>query len=837
MFKNYLVIAFRNLWRDKNYTVINILGLAVALTACLLIGLFVRDEWSFDTHWQEADEIYRFNSEMVFPGSDRLKYAVAPIMMKDDLLKFFPEEIESIVRIVEFSGNLRVNNAIFNGNLFAVDSEMKDFFELNIISGSLTKVLENPSSIAISESLAKKIFGEVDNVLGKSIEADPANYSYSEDLKTYQIDAIFKDLPHNTILNFNMLVKLEDFKFPSWLLDTWSNVRAQTFFKLKQGISIDQVKLRLNQFINKYAKFEEGSLNGRNKTDTFKLIPARLKDIYLDERLELGKKTGGNRFLVNILIFTSIIILVLAIINFINLTTAKSSLRSREVALRKVLGARKNQLILQFLIESMLLALLSLFIAFVLVEIFLPLYNNFLGKELALSFNQWSTWLLVGLLVLGVGIGGGFYPALILSSFMPAKALKTNRSIESKGTMRLRNSLVIFQFVVSVSLIVSVSAVYFQMRLLQNMDLGYNKNNLLLVDFTSMDKNFTTVEKPLKVFKQEVLNLPSVKSAAFFVNYPYQEAGGYNALAEIPNQSIGGNIMISRHLVDFDFFKTYQFELLAGRFYNEKVAGDNFDREVSQENAELFELSSIIRQNIIINETAVRQLDLGTPEKAIGKEFTIDNRNYLLTIVGVVKDARIKSLAKPPRPELYQGVDRGFYLVLRYISDLNQVTDDVARIWEKIFLGNPFSYRDFDEIFQSELKESKRLAQQLMVFALIAIIIACLGLFGLANFTAQRRIKEIGLRKVMGASVIDILKLLLWQFSKPVLLANLIAWPLIIWVMNRWLSSFAYRIDIWWLVALCCFGGVIALLIAWVTVISNALKVAKANPINALRYE
>jgi len=523
------------------------------------------------------------------------------------------------------------------------------------------------------------------------------------------------------------------------------------------------------------------------------------------------------------------LILLIACINFMNLATAKSTQRAREVALRKVLGAQRGQLILQFLGESILIALIGLFLGITLVELALPFYNDFLGRELSFTYGDSLTlYILLGLVV-SVGVVGGAYPALILSGFLPARVLRANKSAETSSSIIFRNALVVLQFTISIALIVSAAVVYGQMLYATSMDPGFKKDNMLVV----RGLNQKGANKKREAFKQEVLRLSSVKKVALSSDRP-SSGNNSNTSVTIPGTD-SGDILLGRYNVDHDFFETYDIPLITGRFYNRDYVTDGLPSPNSVKEGEVAEGS------IVINEVAVGRLGFVSAEESIGKTLRMgigNSKSADLKIIGVTHPIQFQSLREMVRPEMYLLTSWNIEnLNISFEGNPTALVSQIEKIWKQLIPLIPFGYEFVDETMAKEFTQEEALASMLATFSLLAVAIACLGLYGLAAFTAERRTKEIGIRKVLGASVLDIVRLLLWQFSKPILLANLIAWPLAVWGMLTWLENFPYRLDGWIMVPLCLLAGIIALTIAWITVGGNAAKVARSNPIKALRYE
>ncbi|TNE62428.1 MAG: ABC transporter permease [Alphaproteobacteria bacterium] len=830
MFQNYLSVAFRNLIKNKLYSAINIIGLAVGLMSCVLIMLFVRDEFSYDKFWKNADSIYRLHTTFAVPGREPFVTVVAQGPAKEALQRFFPNEIEATTRMNGMSPVVRRDDKTFQETIYWTDPETADMFDFDLIAGDMHQALADNSSIALSESMAEKYFG-TDNAIGEVLTL--TFYSITRD---YRVAAVYRDLPHNTVIDLPAMVRIDekDFEEQSWEFAQWFSVNSVLFYELKPGVNIDLVRNRLDDFAN--ANIEIPSQLGRDikASDFIKYSTLALPEIQLHPAGGGEMKPTGDIKKVQIFIAIAGLILLIACINFMNLATAKSIQRAREVALRKVLGARRSQLIVQFLGESVLLALIGLVLGLVLVEATLPAFSEMLGKELAFNYADGMTGLILLGLVIAVGVMGGIYPALVLSGFLPARVLKANKSAETGGSAILRNVLVVTQFTISIALIIGTAVVYGQMFYATSMDPGFNKDNLLVVRGTSR----SGASDKQEALREEILRLPGVTSVAYSGDRP-ASGNENNTSVTVPGSENTESVLLGVQTVDYDFFSTYQIQFLAGRNYNRDFATDG------RPSAEGAKPGEILNGTIILNESALGRLGFGTPQEALGKAVRLGvggepgaRIQADLQVIGVVPDTHFQSLRRMVRPEMYMmDTDNHNNLSVRFSGDPARLVSAIEGVWKSMITNVPFSYEFVDEAMAEEFTQEQALAKLLTGFSVLAVAIACLGLYGLASYTAARRTKEIGIRKVLGASVLDIVRLLIWQFSKPVLLANIIAWPIAVWGMMSWLETFPYRLDTWVLGPLCIGAGVVALLIAWVTVGGNAAKVARSNPIKALRYE
>jgi putative ABC transport system permease protein len=828
MFKNYISVAFRNLIKNKLYSAINIVGLAVGLAACVMIALFVRDEFSYDKHWAKSDALYRVNTTFSIPGREPMVTTRAPGPAKQAFQAYFPEDVVAATRVRSLFPVLRIGDKVASERIYWTDSETADLFDFNVIAGDMKEALADKASIAIDRSFAERYFGDEDP-LGKVFTI--SMYDIARD---YKVAAVYEDLPENTVLNMQAMVKIDeaDFEGQPWEFDQWYSTNAYLYFELKAGVSIDAVRQATAAFLDQAIDIDPSAGAFSKASDFMSMHLQPITDIQLNSQGRNGSEMKPTGSMTNVIVFIAIAILILLIacINFMNLATAKSTQRAREVALRKVLGAHRGQLIAQFLGESILIALLGLVLGIVLVEMAVGPFGDFVGKELALNYADGVTVSLLVGLVLFVGAIGGFYPALVLSGFLPAKVLKANKSAETSGSAALRNILVVVQFAISIGLIIATAAVYGQRLYATSMDPGFDKENVLVIQ----NLGRADVQDKQDTLLQRVLTLPGVQMAALSGDTP---ANGNSSNSNItregddPNQSM----LIGRQVVDHGFFDVYDIEVVAGRLYDRARETDGLPTtDGVPEDQEL-------AGTVVINEAAVRRIGYASAEDAIGKRVSLgvsQDREATMEIIGVIADLQFQSLREPMRPEMFL-LSRTYVsaLSIKFDGNGSDLVSKIEGIWGEMAPSVPFRYEFIDERLAEEFEREESQSILLAIFAGLAVVIACLGLYGLASFAAERRTKEIGIRKVMGASVLDIVRLLIWQFSKPVLIANFIAWPIVVYAVMQWLENFPYRLDAWWLGVFCVAAGMIALSIAWATVGGNAAKVARSNPIKALRYE
>ncbi len=816
MLKNYITIAINNLLKNKLYSAINIIGLAIGLAACIVITLYVRDQYSYDRQWKDSVRIYRVNCSTQWPGREPIKFSGVPYPAMPALKEYFKDNFEQTARAI--SGGLIINIGTdeFQSIKTTVDPSFIDIFQLNVISGSLKDTLTGMTNVALSEETAKRFFGTQDPI-GKVITINTGGM-----IVDCKVTAVYR-IPGNTVLGDMPIISLlppENF-LPSNVTG-WGMPICSTYIKLKAGVDIETLRPFLPAMIDQTIPSDDPT---KKASDQFSLDFQRLDTAHLDSPWDTS---SGNKTVVMSFAVISLLVLLIGCINFTILTTAKATQRAREVAMRKVVGAKRKQLIVQFLGESTFIVLLAMVLSMGLVELMLPIFESIVGKTLSFNYFSLNSILPLLFMLIIVGISGGLYPAFILSGYRPADTLKANQARETSGSMSLRYVLVIFQFCISIILIIATGVIFIQTRYSLNRDPGYNKDNLLIIN--NMYRN--EVMGKIEPFKKELLNLSNVSDVCFSGLQPSQRSQiniGFTHHGRPETQYI-----ISRNDVGYDYFSTYQIPIIAGRNYS-------IERDLPLQGFEIMtgtKNKEPVERNIILNESAVRQVGFKNAEDAIGKIISISDSNNNYTIIGVVADNHIFSINAPPRPESYWLQPNNTAAVtMRFKGSRQKILEQVKSVWDKVMGDVEISYVFADQLLAGEFQREQTEMKVFISFSLLAIVIACMGLFGSASFTVERRTKEIGMRKVMGARVKNIVTLLLWQFSKPVLIANIIAWPIAIFAMQYWLERFPYQFNQLLMIPICLASGLIALVVAWFTVSGNTTRVAKSKPVKALRYE
>jgi putative ABC transport system permease protein len=801
MLRNYLKTAIRNLWKRKSFSLINIVGLAIGMAVSFLILLYVLNEVTYDRFHENHDNIYRIATKIDAQGR-HLEVGSVPAPLGPALVDQFPEVVRA-ARLHEFGTRIvSYEKKVYEEpRIFHADPYLFDVFTIPIVRGNPESWLRAPFELVITEEVAEKYFGDKDP-LGKMIKIDN---SY-----TYTITGIVRKMPENSHFKFNMIGSLSSLEKIRGDLNLWMGFNYRTYILLEGNPLLAEITTKYNNLL--LANIPEQFKQLGAEVEIF-LQP--LGSIHLHSQLEAEIEPPGNPAFIRILTTIALFILLIACINFMNLSTAQSSRRAKEVGMRKVLGAHRGKLIGQFIGESLLLSFLSLVIAIILIYVLLPVFNHLVSKDLAFNPTENGIILLglVGITVL-VGFFAGAYPALFLSAFVPLEVLKS-RFKAGKGHRFFRNGLVSLQYVISITLIISTFVIFYQLHHVKNRDLGFDKEQVVVISLREQ------VGQKHDVFKNEILRLPGVVSAACSSTVPSRGLSETMFSFEGIDQK---KQVFPIMEIDPDYLETMDMQLVAGRGFSVDHPSDN--------------------KAMILNETLVQ--DLGWDEP-LGKTVSMmdladadsPEKGFIevpYTVIGVVRDFHFESLHEKIRGHLMKrsGQVNKISVKLRPGS-ISETLQSIENIWRNLEPAHPFPYVFLDESFDRLYRSEQRMGQIFISFTLMAIFISCLGLFGLASFTADQRTKEIGIRKVLGASVSNVVVLLSRDFTKWVILANVVAWPVAFLVMNTWLQNFAYRISlaIWMFI----FSGVIALLIAILTISTKAVKAAVANPAESLRYE
>jgi len=807
MFSNYLKTAVRNLLRYKGFSLINILSLAIGITGCLVIALFVHDEKQFDKEIPGGDQVFRLYDEQLHDGNKTVRAVVAPAYASY-LEQQYPE-VDTAVRIMMSNDRFLVEKDEKSGyedKGWFVEASFFKVFPLTFRSGDPATALAAPRTVVLTEEIAQQYFGN-NNPIGETLYVDK---------DTFEVKGVLAKLPEHFHLNFRYLMSLPSAGIPKERMERWTWNQFYTYIRLKPGADPQQVERKFQGHIKKevYA-----SLNADERNFMPYLQP--LKDIHLKSAdFVYDNAVRGNENYVNGLSIIALFVLVIACFNFINLATARSFRRAKEIGVRKVVGAERKQLVVQFIGETVLLSTISMVIAIVATLLLLPALNAFTGKHI--SFNPITNPLLA-LAVLGsgvlIGVLAGVYPALVLSGFQPIKVLK-NMKLSGAGSHVgwLRQSLVVLQFAMSALLIVSSLIVYRQIRFLNNKDLGFNKEQLIYFQTRgSIDKN-------LETFKQELRQSSGVVAVTSGYGLPGDQFAGDNIT--VPTSEGDKDFPASHFIGDYDYIRTLGLKLIAGR---------DFSRDMKTDEREAF----------VINETAVKELHFGTPENAIGKTLKWKewvpkdslHPQKIGKVIGVVQDFHYKSLHEKVATsviQLYPDVTYKVAVKLR-TANIGNTLAYIKNVWNRFSPAFPLDYKFMDETYGTMYAAEEKLGSLIWIFTIMAIVVGCMGLFALAAFNAEQRTKEIGIRKVLGAGTLNIFGLLSKSFVRLVLLSSLLAFPVAWWAMNKWLQDFSYRITIgWWVFVV---AGVAALLVALVTVSYQAIKAAVANPVKSLRTE
>ncbi len=804
MVKNYFKIALRSLAKHRGYTLINMLGLTLGITTCLLICLYVQHELSYDRFHEKADHIYRLNNTYHTPQGD-LSYPTVspalPLSAKDKL----PE----VANYVRFSGIGQNNEAIIRiddrfykeQDVFAADPTVFEVFSFRLKQGNPATALQDPFSVVLTEEAAQRLFGD-SAALGTALQLT-GNLAHE-----YKVTGILENIPVNSHMKFNMLVSMETAAalYPEADLDNnWAGDGFYAYLLL----SSDQHLKHIEQALQ---KLNEQNLDATQAAQRGPSLTA-LTDIHLHSNLLNEMESNGSMAQVYIFIAIAIFILAIAVINYMNLATARSAKRAKEVGMRKALGAMRSQIIGQFLSESVLLVLLASVVSLLLAQVLLPAFNQLAGKQLTFHLTDNPLIMLgLGLIILLTGIASGSYPALFLSSFKPAEVLKGKLAAGMNSSPLLRKGLVIFQFVVSVVLIIGAWMVYSQLDYLKNKDLGFQKEHMIVIRNTD-----NAITQPLAAFKRELSQNPQVHGVTASWSVP----GGLRPITQVKTETMGEdeNVGMAGINTDFEYLQTMGIQLVQGRDFNPKYTTDSTEA-------------------IIINQQAIKELGLqGDPIGQVLRVNVNGNEFQERQIIGVVEDINFEPLYRKTEGAFFAAM-APFYSYIFVKIDPQERDKTLAfleQTWNQFAPGQPFDYSFLDDDLNQLYLAEQKLGTVVTSFSILAVIIACLGLFGLASFATEQRRKEIGIRKVLGSSNAGIVLLFFKEYAQIIVIANLIAWPLAYYLVRQYMDNFMFHISVSWVVFLV--AGLLVCMIALLTVGAKAVRAARRNPVDSLNCD
>ena len=819
MLQNYLKVAFRNLMKHKIFSFINVFGLAIGLTCCMLITLYITNELSYDTYHKNAGRVFQVGTTFIKPGKDvrpEDRMPNTPALMSKTMQQEFPE-IEQSTRLMkafmddktlfQYTGAGGETRSFYESGGFLADSNFFQVLTYRFKEGNSDVALAEPRSIVLSEEIATKLFGN-ESAVNKVIHISSSTNGDDD----YKITGVFvpSKIPSHIDARFFMSMNSGNVgKYMANRTDLATNNMFHTYLLLKKGTDAKKLEAKFPAYVDKYAGKDLKAMGFYKEQ-----FLTNIKDIHLFSRTGNNITPPGSVTYLYILASIALFTLLIACINFMNLSTARSSKRSAEVGIRKVLGAERRSLIAQFLGESLLLSIIGFVLALIITQMLLPLFSAVAGKDFTFSLQQHAV-LLLSFFVLAIitGLLAGSYPAFYLSSFKPVKVLKGKLS-NSLAAISLRKVLVVFQFVISVILIVASVVITNQMHYMRTKDLGFMKEQQIIIPLRS-----ATAKKIYPALRSELSNITSVRSVGASAYYP-----GIMHPSDMPLYKQGQTMNEARRVymnyVDENYLQTLGIKPLAGRLFSKEFIGDTIAR-------------------VILNESAIKQIGFISPAEAIGKNVMMDwqGSTLRLEVIAVVNDFHFQGLHMPIEPYGFQ-LSKGNYSYLiahAQTKDIAATLRSVESSWKKLNPNEPFEYTFLDDDFARNYAADEKLSAIVGYFTIIAIFISCLGLFGLATFSAEQRIKEIGVRKVLGASVSSIVTLLSTDFLKLVIIAIMIASPIAWWAMNKWLQDFAYRTNIgWWIFIV---AGVGALIIALITISFQAIRAAVSNPVKSLRTE
>ncbi len=806
MIKNYLTIAFRNILKNKLFTIINVAGLAIGMAVCFIIYLWVQDEISYDQFNSRADNIYRVERRWDFQDMHgqgaNTSPPFGPVMVQDY------QEIIDFVRLEKKEVFIKDHRNLFRKQKVMVsDNSIFQIFDFKLFKGDRENVLNQPNTIVLTQEIAMKYMG-TNKAIGKTLtihwEGEPVDFL---------VTGILNDVPANSHFNFEILISISS--YPPEILDEWFNNNFYTYIILQDHISAPAMELKFPSLLSKYLMADFAAYFGPDidVNDVFKIKLKPLTDIHLEPTRNFEIAPQGNKMAVYSLSIIAILILTIACINFINLSTANANKRAQEVGMRKAIGASRHQLWTQFLGESFLLASVSCIIAILMIEFLLPIFNQISGKEFSgfLIFKG-KNLLILFLLSTITGLFAGIYPAFMLSAYDPIKAIKGSTD-KTSNRINFRNGMTVIQFVISIALIISTIIIYQQMQYFQSKSLGFDKENVILVSTESEE-----VKHKLPSFRNSLIQSSHITSVSGTSNTLGNDVFWDTNFRRDDTDEFYNLLLL---LTDYDFINTYNMRLLHGR---------NFSREYVTDKEHAF----------LINEQAAKTLGYA-PEEAVGKKLsmTLGTDEFRESIIiGVVENFHFQSLHRRIEPLVMYIANPEDITVLAIKGtqgNIAEMIDHLNFTWEKIYPSEQLVFSFLDSRLDLLYKSEGRIQNLLTIFTVLSVFIASLGLLGLAIYSSESRRKEIGIRKVVGATVTGITLMLSRDFTKWVLMANLFAWPAAWYLMNLWLQNFSYKIELGWTVFI--LSGFISLIIALITVIAQAIKSAVMNPVESLRYE
>jgi predicted permease len=785
MLNHYLLLIYRNFLRAKSYFLINLVGLSTGMACTLFIYLWVRDEFRMNKFHEKDAQLFSVMEHQQY-ADEIMTTTSTPGILAETLKEEFPEvEFAATTTWVDnYTLSIKDHNVKADG--YHVGKDFFQVFSYKLIQGTASQVLQDKLGMVISRDLANKLFGTTENVVGKMVELQHE--------KTFQVTGVFEGTPTNSSVQFDFVMSFEAFKDDNkWVLE-WGNNGPATYIILNKGTDPKTFEAKIKDFIK-----------GKNEESNVSLFLQPYSERYLYGSFQNGQPSGGRIEYVRLFSIIAVFILIIACINFMNLSTARASRKAKEVGIKKSIGAQRGSLIFQYISESMVTSVFALVVAWMIVWIFLPQFNLITGKKIVLSLNDPELLMWFSVITILTGLIAGSYPALYLSGFKPAAVLKGEVK-GSIGELWARKGLVVFQFFLSVVLIVSVLVIYKQIQFVQTANLGYNKDHLILFPIEGK------VKSNLETFLNEVRKMPGVVNASS-TSHRFLGRNNNTSGLEWEGKNPEDLILFENVSVNYGMLETLGVELAAGRFYSPEYGSDT--------------------TKIIFNETAVRIMNMKDP---IGQKIKLWEQ-YDLEIVGVVKDFHFQSLHDAVNPLFFRlGPENTWTIMVRLEGGKEKETlAALGQFYKTYNPGFAFEYRFQDQEYARQYESEQRVATLSGYFASMAIIISCLGLFGLAAFTAERRLKEIGIRKALGSSSTNIVLLLSGDFTKMVLLSITIGLPVSYWLLDRWLERFAFHVTLeaWYFIA----AGLTALIIAWITVASQAVKAAGVNPVKCLRNE
>lgn len=828
MIAAFFTTYIRTLLKRKTINIMNICGLAIGMASFILLALYTTYEFSYDQFWQKSDQLYKIHTTLQESGKKAEHYNASSGKLKQTLADYFPTEIASVIRMMPQNLSVSIQDKKYRDPFVWTDPELTKMFDLTLIAGDLNQALADTNSIGLSRSVAHKYFGTT-NAIGKRIGITIAGKQ-----KDMIVKAVYEDTPNNSTFYLPAFLRISDTPQGDnkYYFDDWYYFYSYIYVLLNEGTKPEAITNRFPALIDASVVIDKAVINldaDANFSDYMILNMFPVKDIHLhtgvgDDFLKVSDYNTVVLFSV-----IAVLILLVSVVNYMNLTSAQMIGKSKNVMIRKVMGASPKHIFGYYFTENLLHSLIAIILAVSMVELALPTYNAYIDRPLQLDLAS-IEFISFGLMLTGfTAVAGGLFPTVALSKINPASILLSNKSGKNMFLIGLGKALMVFQFTVTIALLIGLLAIQAQKQHMDTMDLGFNKSGLLNIN----NMRRAAVKPNRLAFQNEIAQLPTVVRTSYGGSPPSANLSSTASLIHPESPDYATTAL--QQVIGYDFFDTYQIKLLAGRLYQKDKARDAYQSIRNYKKGDIVEL------NMIINQLAAQELGYSNPQDIIGKVMHFKSNNgvtYHYTIIGVVENTTFQSIKAAQRPYMYYLYDAGWRsLTVRFNGDRQTALESIQATWNKFYPDEKFHYTFIEDYIDEELANENRLTLMLSLFSALSVMITIIGLMAISAYTTESKTKEISIRKVLGANTAQIMRYLTWQYSKPVLLANIFAWPLALWGLMAWLETFPYRLDLIELLPIAAIASLLTLFIAWLTTGGLTFRAARQKPSNALRQD